>query len=146
MCAGRDRATQIPGCERSAAASPRRRIKLRPNISSGKVEERSVCQCPRDVVVVGASRSRCVVEVRAIAMPIRRRARCTPDPSPRLRWVVISERGQCNLERTALQRTSRGSEPGGGGVSFTDTPQPPPPPGSDPGPLVGRPRNGKRML
>ena len=49
------------------------------------------------------------------------------------------------LERTALQRTSRGSEPGGGGVSFTDTPQPPPPPGSDPGPLVGRPRNGKRI-
>ena len=75
-----------------------------------------------------------VVEVMAVSMPIRRRARCAPDPSPRLRWVVISERGQYNQERTAIRRTSRGSEPGGGGVQFTDTPLPPPPPGSDPGP------------
>ena len=37
-------------------------------------------------------------------------------------------------ERKALRRTSRGSEPGGGGVPFTDTPLPPPPPGSNPGP------------
>ena len=39
-----------------------------------------------------------------------------------------------NQERTAIRRTSRGSDPGGGGVQFTDTPRPPPPPGSDPCP------------
>ena len=111
----------------SAAASPHYRV-VRPargRPGSGRRTRR----------MSGPRGPRGEVEAQAAIVPIRRRARCAPDPSPRLRWVVISERGQCNQERTAIHRTSRGSEPGGGGVQFTDTPLPPPPPGSDPGPL-----------
>ena len=48
---------------------------------------------PRDIEVV-----------MAVSVPIRRRARCAPDPSPRLRWVVISERGQCKVYTAVKQK------------------------------------------